>query len=344
MCGLIGRNGAGKTTLFRAIMGAIPASGDGQARRGRLLTLPPHLRAAHGIGYMPEDRRLVPEFTVEENIRLPALSLKMNGADRRLAWIFGLMPEVARLRARRRAGTVGRPAEDGGAGARADGGTRMLLLDEPFEGLAPALARRLGEVLANLKSEGISMLIAESNEVHVADLLSRAFRIERGAVSRLSPPEIQGRNAETIRKWQQLQRSFKPSFMGVFRRKRASKRTGWERHRNRPACRAITGQQQGAKTIIDVRTSIVVFTAAIGPSSMQYREFEQALVAVFSVNEAYLSIFRARLRHLRALGVPNVPKRGSGNASTYTPAHLFTTSIALTIGTLGYAPTTAVIC
>ena len=56
-------------------------------------------------------------------------------------------------------------------------------LDEPFEGLAPALARRLGEVLANLKTEGISVLIAESNEVHVADLLSRAFRIERGSVS-----------------------------------------------------------------------------------------------------------------------------------------------------------------
>jgi len=62
-------------------------------------------------------------------------------------------------------------------------GTRMLLLDEPFEGLAPALARRLGEVMASLKGEGLSILIAESNEGHVADLLSRSFRIERGAVS-----------------------------------------------------------------------------------------------------------------------------------------------------------------
>src|SRR5580698_3912291 len=76
MCGLIGRNGAGKTTLFRAIMGAIPASGRAELGSTDLLTLPPHLRAAHGIGYMPEDRRLVPEFTVEENVRLPALALK----------------------------------------------------------------------------------------------------------------------------------------------------------------------------------------------------------------------------------------------------------------------------
>jgi branched-chain amino acid transport system ATP-binding protein len=62
-------------------------------------------------------------------------------------------------------------------------GTRILLLDEPFEGLAPALARRLGEVLASLKAHGHSMLIAESNEVHIVDLLSRTYRIERGTVA-----------------------------------------------------------------------------------------------------------------------------------------------------------------
>ena len=67
MCGLIGRNGSGKSTLFRAIMGAIPASGIAELGPIDLLTLPPHLRVAHGVGYMPEDRRLVPEFTVEED-------------------------------------------------------------------------------------------------------------------------------------------------------------------------------------------------------------------------------------------------------------------------------------
>src|SRR5664279_4356052 len=95
MCGLIGRNGAGKTTLLRALMGAIRATGKAELGAVDLLSLPPHRRAALGVGYMPEDRRLVPEFTVEENIRLPTWSTQVDGVDQRLDWILSLMPEIA---------------------------------------------------------------------------------------------------------------------------------------------------------------------------------------------------------------------------------------------------------
>jgi branched-chain amino acid transport system ATP-binding protein len=183
MCGLIGRNGAGKTTLIRALMGALPARGKAELGHVDLLALPAHRRASHGIGYMPEDRRLVPEFTVEENIRLPTWSTGVEGADQRLEWIFSIMPEVARFSPRRALELSGGQQKMVALARALMAGTHILLLDEPFEGLAPALARRLGEVLANLKTEGVSVLIAESNESHVIDLLARAYFIERGTVS-----------------------------------------------------------------------------------------------------------------------------------------------------------------
>jgi branched-chain amino acid transport system ATP-binding protein len=181
-CGLIGRNGAGKTTLLRALMGAIPASGRAELGHVDLLALPAHRRVAHGVGYMPEDRRLVPGFTVEQNIRLPTWTTETDGAEQRLEWIYSIMPEMAQFRERRALELSGGQQKMVALARALMAGTRILLLDEPFEGLAPALARRLGEVMGNLKRERVSILIAESNEVHVADVLTRAFRIERGTV------------------------------------------------------------------------------------------------------------------------------------------------------------------
>jgi branched-chain amino acid transport system ATP-binding protein len=186
MCGLIGRNGAGKTTLLRALMGAIPASGEARLGEIDLLALPSHRRVDLGIGYMPEDRRLVPDFTVEQNVLLPTWTTAANGVEQRMQWIFSIMPELAAFRSRGSLELSGGQQKMVALARALMAGRRMLLLDEPFEGLAPALARRLGEVMSSLKREGISILIAESNEVHIAGLLSRAFRIERGVVAPVS--------------------------------------------------------------------------------------------------------------------------------------------------------------
>jgi branched-chain amino acid transport system ATP-binding protein len=183
VCGLIGRNGAGKTTFMRAVMGLIPAQAGAIAFGGADLgRQPSHARARLGIGYMPEDWRLVPEFTVEENILLPVWAIHGPDPAARLTWIYGLMPEVERFR-QRRANQLSGGQQKLVALARAlICGTRLLLLDEPSEGLAPALARRLFEVLANLRGQGLSVLMAESNETHVRDLLDELFIIERGSV------------------------------------------------------------------------------------------------------------------------------------------------------------------
>lgn len=183
MAGLIGRNGAGKTTFMRAVMGLI-ARMEGRIAFGDddLTNLPAHRRAGLGIGYMPEDRKLVPEFTAEENVLLPAWSTGMGDARDRLEWVYGLMPEVANFR-ERRANQLSGGQQKLVALARALlCGNRMLLLDEPFEGVAPALAQRLAQIIARLKDEGMPVLIADSNEQHVRDLIERTFLIERGSV------------------------------------------------------------------------------------------------------------------------------------------------------------------
>ena len=184
MAGLIGRNGAGKTTLMRSIMGLLPL------RRGSialddtdLASVPPHRRSHHGIGFMPEDRRLVPDLSVAENVLLPAWAAKLNDAQERLAWTYERMPEVQQF-ADRKASLLSGGQQKLVALARSLMiGRRLLLLDEPFEGVAPALARRLIDVIANLKGLNATVLISESDYVHSRELVDQVFVIERGVVT-----------------------------------------------------------------------------------------------------------------------------------------------------------------
>ena len=182
MCGLIGVNGAGKTTLMRALMGAVTARGTVTFSGVDLLAAPAHQRAALGIGYMPEDRRLVPEFTVEQNILMPTWSIAIPEHGKRLQWVYSLLPEIARFEGRRAFELSGGQQKLVALGRALMAGRRFLLLDEPFEGIAPVLAQRLAQVLLDLRREHVSVLIAESNRTHVEGLLDATYFIERGAV------------------------------------------------------------------------------------------------------------------------------------------------------------------
>ena len=183
MCGLIGRNGAGKTTLLRALMGALPARGKAELGHVDLLALPAHRRASQGIGYMPEDRRLIPDLTVEENVLVPAWAAGMPDAHARLQKVYEYIPEVKQFAPRKGLQLSGGQQKLAALARALMCGTRLLLLDEPFEGVAPALAQRLAEVIAGLKREGLSVLLSESDLQHSERLVDRVIAIDRGSIA-----------------------------------------------------------------------------------------------------------------------------------------------------------------
>jgi len=184
MIGLIGRNGAGKTTLMKTVMGLLRgASGAVQFDGRDLLARPTHERARLGIGYMPEDRRLIPDLTIEENVLVPAWAAQVPDAPARLERVYGLIPELRELAPRKGLQLSGGQQKLAALARALMSGTRLLLLDEPFEGVAPALAQRLAEVVANLKREGMSVLLSESDLQHSERMVDRVVVIDRGAIS-----------------------------------------------------------------------------------------------------------------------------------------------------------------
>ncbi|POR51378.1 ABC transporter ATP-binding protein [Bosea psychrotolerans] len=185
---LIGRNGAGKTSLLRAIMGFMKVTAGAIAFDGRpLRDVKPHERPRLGIGYAPEDRRLFSTFTIEENIRLPAEVMKLGVPEiaRRLDGIYAVLPELADLRHRPAAGLSGGQGKMAALARALMIGNRVILLDEPFQGLAPVLANRYAAALRTLRDSHpeIALLITESNPSLLRNFAERAYAIERGEVT-----------------------------------------------------------------------------------------------------------------------------------------------------------------
>ncbi|MGI3171046.1 ATP-binding cassette domain-containing protein [Pseudooceanicola sp. C21-150M6] len=186
---LVGRNGAGKTTTLRSIMGLLPRQSGRIVLGGReIQDSPSHDRARDGIGYAPEDRRLIGHFSIEDNILLPAVALKMPREEReaRLAQVYDFMPELVKLKARPGGGVSGGQGKMVALGRALMVADKVLFLDEPFQGLAPALALDYARTLARLRDARpeLCMMVTESSPKLLDAIADETLMIERGAVTR----------------------------------------------------------------------------------------------------------------------------------------------------------------
>jgi len=182
LVGLVGRNGAGKTTTLKSVTGILPAAGGRISfDSADLGSVPGHRRARLGIGYMPEDRRLIGALTTEDNTLLPAWASNLPASAERLAYIYHRMPEVKGFAGRRASQLSGGQQKMVALARALISGTKLLLLDEPFEGLSPAMGEKLAGTIIALQRDGLSVLMAESDRKRVA-FAPTFYTIERGEI------------------------------------------------------------------------------------------------------------------------------------------------------------------
>jgi branched-chain amino acid transport system ATP-binding protein len=176
---LLGRNGAGKSTTLKAIVGVVEVTAGDVRFEGRSLRdVPTHRVARLGIGLVPEDRRIFADLSVLENLMVGARADGGFTVDR----IFGLFPRLAGL-ARQRGGSLSGGEQQMLTIARTlMTGPRLLLLDEPSEGLAPVVVAALADTVAALRRQGLSILMAEQNVKFARRLADRAYIIEKGQI------------------------------------------------------------------------------------------------------------------------------------------------------------------
>jgi branched-chain amino acid transport system ATP-binding protein len=182
--GVIGPNGAGKTTLMRVISGLIPPISGTMAMDGKPIAgLPAHRIIEHGIAHVPENRRLFPRLTVEENLRIGAyIPAARAHFPEQLAYVYDLFP---RLKDRRDqlAGTMSGGEQQMCAIGRAlMSRPKLLLMDEPSAGLAPLVVEQVFELVRRIRAEGLTVLIVEQNIQQVLDVVDRAYLLEVGSI------------------------------------------------------------------------------------------------------------------------------------------------------------------
>jgi len=199
---LVGRNGAGKTTTIDTIMGLLPARSGVVRFKGQEVTrVPAHERARMGIGYAPEDCGIFPDLSVEENFQITAW-IGMGRVQRDAAAeqrIFGIFPEVKSFLTRRGLHLSGGQKKMVAITRALTLSPAVLLLDEPFEGLAPVVVTRFIEAVRAIKALGVAVLIAESHVQNAGRIADRLYAIDRGEIIFAGRPgELTG-NAEVMK-------------------------------------------------------------------------------------------------------------------------------------------------
>src|SRR6202048_381459 len=199
--GVIGPNGAGKTTMMRVISGLVPLVSGAMTFDGRALNgLSAHRIVERGIAHVPENRRLFPRLTVEDNLRLRAVIAPARARiAERMAWVYDLFP---RLKERREqaAGTLSAGEQRMCAIGRAlMSGPKLLLMDEPSAGLAPLVVQQVFDLVRRIRAEGLTVLIVEQNVQQILDIVDRAYLLEAGGM-RLTGTSAELKGNALIRK------------------------------------------------------------------------------------------------------------------------------------------------
>ena len=178
---LLGRNGAGKTTTLKAAIGLLPSySGDISFNEKRINGLEAFEIARLGLGYVPEDRRIFTDLSVLENLDVGRLPPRAGAPHWTPEKLFELFPNLGRMRERRGANMSGGEQQMLAIARSLMGNPRALLLDEPFEGLAPLIVEGVAKTIRELKREGLSVLLCEQNLRYARLVADRACIIEKG--------------------------------------------------------------------------------------------------------------------------------------------------------------------
>lgn len=179
---VIGPNGAGKTTLMRVISGmTAPFSGEMEMEGKSLSSFPPHQIVELGIAHVPENRRLFPGMTVEDNLKLGAFAKTARGdSAKNLEFVYELFPRMKERRSQLAGTMSGGEQQMCAIGRAIMSGPKLLLMDEPSAGLAPVVVQQVFSLVRRIREEGYTVLIVEQNVQQVLKVVDRAYLLEAG--------------------------------------------------------------------------------------------------------------------------------------------------------------------